>query len=157
MEKIFTGLVKSPQTPGVHPNSGWFTKIAPSPKSHHQIKSFLLVYGAVKTTINDPGVVWVYGKGHWGVRFCVGGCVLRECVMGGGGGLRGTETASGHPGVSWKISPRIRWLSQSAVCSRMGQPEWWRRIGDSAYSIAVGGTWMPWGTPGEMGNLEHGY
>ncbi len=29
-----------------------------------QIKSFLLVYGAVKTTINDQGVVWVYGKGH---------------------------------------------------------------------------------------------
>ncbi len=28
------------------------------------IKSFLLVYGAVKTTINDQGVVWVYGKGH---------------------------------------------------------------------------------------------
>ncbi len=29
-----------------------------------QIKSFLLVYGAVKATINDQGVVWVYGKGH---------------------------------------------------------------------------------------------
>ncbi len=29
-----------------------------------QIKSFLLVYGAVKTTINDQGVVWIYRKGH---------------------------------------------------------------------------------------------
>ncbi len=50
-----------------------------------QIKSFLLVYGAVKTTINDQGVVWVYGKGHWGVSFCVVRCVLREWVVGGGG------------------------------------------------------------------------
>ncbi len=30
----------------------------------NQIKSFLLVYGAVKTTIKDQEVVWVYGKGH---------------------------------------------------------------------------------------------
>ncbi len=29
-----------------------------------QIKLFLLVYGAVKTTINDQGVVWVFGKSH---------------------------------------------------------------------------------------------
>ncbi len=34
------------------------------PSESNQIKSFLLVYGAVKTTINDQGVVWVYGKGH---------------------------------------------------------------------------------------------
>ncbi len=53
--------------------------------SHYQIKSFLLVYGAVKTTINDQRVVWVYGEGHKGVSFCVGGCVLRECVVEGGG------------------------------------------------------------------------
>ncbi len=51
----------------------------------NQIKSFLLVYGAVKTTINDQGEVWVYGEGHKGVSFCVGGCVLRECVVEGGG------------------------------------------------------------------------
>ncbi len=44
-----------------------------------------MVYGAVKTTINDQGVVWVYGEGHKGVRFCVGGCVPRECVVEGGG------------------------------------------------------------------------
>ncbi len=30
----------------------------------NQIKSFLMVYGAVKTTINDQVLVWVYGKGH---------------------------------------------------------------------------------------------
>ncbi len=48
----------------------------------NQIKSFLLVYGAVKTSINDQGgAVWVYGKGHKGVSFCVGGCVLREWVV----------------------------------------------------------------------------
>ncbi len=29
-----------------------------------QIKSFLLVYGAVNTTKNDQGVVRVHGKGH---------------------------------------------------------------------------------------------
>ncbi len=29
----------------------------------NQIKSLLLVYG-VNITINDQGVVWVYGKGH---------------------------------------------------------------------------------------------
>ncbi len=29
----------------------------------YQTKS-ILVYGAVKTTINDQGMVWVYGKGH---------------------------------------------------------------------------------------------
>ncbi len=51
----------------------------------NQIKSFLLVYGAVKATMNDQGLVWVYGKGHWGVSFCVGGCVLREWVVGGCG------------------------------------------------------------------------
>ncbi len=28
-----------------------------------QIKPFLLVYGAVKTKINDQELVWVYGKG----------------------------------------------------------------------------------------------
>ncbi len=31
--------------------------------ANFQIKSFLLVYGAVKTTINDQGSVWVHGKG----------------------------------------------------------------------------------------------
>ncbi len=50
-----------------------------------QIKSFLLVYGAVKTTISDQEVVWVYGKGHERVSFCVGRCVLREWVVGEGG------------------------------------------------------------------------
>ncbi len=44
-----------------------------------------MVYEAVKTTINDQGVVWVYWKGHYGVSFFVGRCVLREWVVGGGG------------------------------------------------------------------------
>ncbi len=37
------------------------------------------------TTINDHGVVRVYGKGHSGVSFCVVRCVLREWVVEGGG------------------------------------------------------------------------
>ncbi len=61
--------------------------------------------------------------------------MLREWVVG-----RGTGTASGHSGVSWKISSRMRWLSQPAVCSKMEQLEWRRRIGDGAYNIADGGT-----------------
>ncbi len=55
----------------------------------------------------------------------------RMCAEGMGGGrrwvrwvLRGTGTASGHPGVPWKISPTMRWLSQPAVCSKMGMPEY---------------------------------
>ncbi len=28
--------------------------------------------------------MWVYGKGHLGASFCVGRCVLREWVVGGG-------------------------------------------------------------------------
>ncbi len=112
--------------------------------TNHQIKSFLLVYEALKTTINDQGVVWVYGKGHQGVSFCVGRCVLREwdCGRWVRWVLRGTVTTSGHPGVPWKISPTMRWLSQPAVFSKMGLPEWWRWISDGSYSIAVGGTWM---------------
>ncbi len=50
-----------------------------------RIKSFILVCGAVNTTINDQRVVWVYGKGHKGLSFCVGGCLLREWVVEGGG------------------------------------------------------------------------
>ncbi len=39
------------------------------PVGHRFLRSqfqiiFLLVYGAVRTTIHDQGVVWVYGKGH---------------------------------------------------------------------------------------------
>ncbi len=29
--------------------------------------------------------MWVYGKGHKGLSICVGGCVLREWVVEGGG------------------------------------------------------------------------
>ncbi len=36
--------------------------------STYQIKPFLLVYGAVRTTINGQGVMWVYGKRQRGVR-----------------------------------------------------------------------------------------
>ncbi len=43
-------------------------------------------------------------KGHLGVSF------LHESM-----GLE--RAASGHLGVSWSVSPRLRWLSQPAVCS----------------------------------------
>ncbi len=32
--------------------------------------------------------MWVHGKGHYGVDFCVGRCVLREWFVGGGGLVR---------------------------------------------------------------------
>ncbi len=44
-----------------------------------------MVNGAVKTSVNDQGEVWVYGKGYLGASFCVGRYVLREWVVGGGG------------------------------------------------------------------------
>ncbi len=66
----------------------------------------------------------VYGKGNLGVSFLRGsmcaegmGCKKRWVRW----VLRGIETVSEHPGVSWKISPRR--LSQPAVCSKMRQPE----------------------------------
>ncbi len=69
-----------------------------------QIKSFLSVYEAVKTTIND-GVGWwgINGNGDLGVS------ALRGLMCAGGMGcgrrwvrwvLRGAGTVSGHPGVS---------------------------------------------------------
>ncbi len=40
------------------------TRSAKQPLDHSLIKTFLLIYGAVKTTKHDQGVAWVYGKGH---------------------------------------------------------------------------------------------
>ncbi len=67
------------------------------------VKSFFLVYEAVKTPINDQlGVAGVYGKGHLGVSFLRGsmcaeevGCERRwlSCV------LWGIGTTRGHLGV----------------------------------------------------------
>ncbi len=51
--------------------------------------------------------------------------------------LRGTGIASGHPGVSWKISPRMRWLSQPVICSKMGQPEFCISRGDEFDVIRI--------------------
>ncbi len=39
---------------------------------------------AAKTTINDQGVVWVYGKGHLDVSFVRGSMCAEEVVRGGG-------------------------------------------------------------------------
>ncbi len=41
--------------------------------------------------------MWVYGKGHKDVSFCVGGCVLREWVV-EEGGLDGYFGEQGLPG-----------------------------------------------------------
>ncbi len=73
--------------------------------SPYQIKSFLLVYEAVKTTINDQvgrrgymgRVIWVWG-------FYVGRCVLREWVV-RGGGLDGYFGEQGLPvggNIGWE-------------------------------------------------------
>ncbi len=69
-----------------------------------------MIYGAVKSTMNDQGVVRVYGKGHKGVSFCVGRCVVREWVL-GGGGLNGNVGEQGQPVGTQEISTRMRWLS----------------------------------------------
>ncbi len=106
-----------------------------------QIHLCLLVCEAAKATINDQvewrgymvRVIWV-----WVGSMCVEGMGWeRRWVR---WVLWGTGTASGHPGVSWKISPKMRWLSQPVVRPTMGQSELWRRIGDGAYSITVGRT-----------------
>ncbi len=50
------------------------------------IKAFLLVYEAVKTTINDQVGWWRYMGGvTWMLVFHVGRCMLREWVVGGSG------------------------------------------------------------------------
>ncbi len=55
------------------------------------------VYEAVKRYYKRPGgVVGVYGKGHLGVRFYVGRCLLREWVV-RGGGLDGNFGEQGLP------------------------------------------------------------
>ncbi len=92
-----------------------------------QIKSFLLVYGAVKTTINDQEVVWVYGKGRKGVNFCVCRCVLRECVVGGGGldGYFGEQglPAGIHEGLERFHRRCVDYLSQNGT-ARMVKANW---------------------------------
>ncbi len=95
----------------------------PSPFSPLQcvthFKSVLLVYEAVGTTISDKAGWW----GHVGRVIWV--CVfLCGSVCDGG-----TGTASGGPGVFWRILPR------------MGQPGLWNRIGDGGYNTSVGGTY----------------
>ncbi len=48
--------------------------------------SFLLVYKAVKITMNDQVVWWGHmGRVTWVCVFYVGRCVLREWVVRGGG------------------------------------------------------------------------
>ncbi len=87
-----------------------------------QIKSFLLVYRAVKTTINNQGVVWVYGKGHKGLSFCVGGCVLREWVVEGGG----SDGYFGEQGLPAGIQECLERFHQRCVdyLSRQFVPKW---------------------------------
>ncbi len=98
-----------------------------------------------KDSYERPGrVVGLHGKGRLSESFLRGSmCAERKsCVRKlVRWVLQGTGTASGHSEVSWKISPRMRWLSQLAARSKMGQPELWRRICDGAYSISVSGTW----------------
>ncbi len=68
------------------------------------IKSILLVYEAIRTTVKRPnGVVGVCGTGHLGVIFLRGSMCAEGMSWGVGWviwGLRGLGTASGRPGVS---------------------------------------------------------
>ncbi len=57
----------------------------------------LLIYKAVKTTIDDQVGWWGYmGRVIWVYNFYVGRCVLREWVV-GGGGLYGRFGEQGLP------------------------------------------------------------
>ncbi len=108
------------------------------------------------------------GKGYVSASFLIGsmctegiGCRRRVLWV-----LQGTGTASWRPGVSWRISPTMRWPPQPANHSRLGQSGRWKRIGDGGFSISVGGTymrgsvalcgldewrWTPWGIPEDHG------
>ncbi len=74
--------------------------------------------------------------------FYVVHCVLRDWVL-GGGGFNGYFREQELP-VS--VQECLEWFHRGivdypAVCFKMGQPEWWRRIGDGGYNISVGGTY----------------
>ncbi len=81
-----------------------------------------MVYGAVKTTIDDQGVVWVYGKGHKGLSFCVGGCVLREWVVEVGG----LDGYFGDQGLPASIQECLERFHRRCVdyLSRQFVPKW---------------------------------
>ncbi len=64
---------------------------------HNKVKSFLLVYEAVKTTFNDQmGWRGYKRRINWLRNFNVGRCVLREWVV-SGGGLDGCFREHGEP------------------------------------------------------------
>ncbi len=86
----------------------------------------------------------VCGKVHWvwvlfsGSMCAEGKCCGKRRVI---WELQGTGAASRRPGASWRISPMMRWLSQPAVCSKIGQTECLKRIGGGGYNISVDRTY----------------
>ncbi len=65
----------------------------------------------------------------------MGLCVLKEWVVGG----RVLDGYFGEQELPVGIQEYLE-RYQPAVCSKLGQPEWLRRIGSDAYNISVGGT-----------------
>ncbi len=53
-----------------------------------------------------------------------------------------TGTTSGHPGVPWKISPRMRWLSQSEMCSKIAPNKKIVRLPHNRYTLFA---FLDWG------------
>ncbi len=81
-----------------------------------------------------PGVVWVYGKGHWGVSFCVGRWVPREWVV-GGGGLDGYFGEQGLPAGIQECLERFH-LRCVDYLSRQFVPKWDSPDGDGELATA---------------------
>ncbi len=79
--------------------------------SHFKSNHFIGLRSSKDYSKRRGGVVGVYGKGHLAVSFLRGSvcaeemrCEMRWVRL----VLRGTGTASGHPGVPGRISPRMR-------------------------------------------------
>ncbi len=113
-----------------------------------------------------PGVVWVYGKGHWGVSFCVDQCVLREWVV-GRSGLGGYFGEQGLPPGIQECLQRFRRGCVDYI-SRQFVPKWSSPNGEGKLAtartasllvefecVALDGLdrrrWTPWGIPGDHG------
>ncbi len=84
-----------------------------------------LVYEAVRTTLNKQ-------VGWWRCDYFT---LVNVCWGNGLWKVGGYKDTSGKRDCQWASRCALnditvmRWLSQSSVGSKMGQPEWWRRIG----------------------------
>ncbi len=78
--------------------------------------------------------MWVYGKGHYGVSFCVGRCVLREWVVGGGG----LDGYFGEQSLPVGIQECLERFNRGCVgyLSRQFVPKWDSPNGESEFATA---------------------